>query len=113
MILSLYDAFKELYLEGHTELTETQKKILMSPDSYFLGYYFPSHWESNIAFKKFQQLLGLEMFNDVLRTHTKQQLTSFQYINKLKKPIVVENDGQYKLNTELKFKISKRAFPNA
>ena len=112
MILSLYDAFKELHLAGHTELTETQKKILMSPDSYFLGYYLPSHWESHIAFRKFQQLLGLEMFNDVLRTHTKQQLTSFQYINKLKKSIyVVDNDGQYKLNTELNLEFLKKHFP--
>ncbi|MBE2919788.1 hypothetical protein HPK02_13400, partial [Anoxybacillus flavithermus] len=38
--------------------------------------------------------------------------TSFQYINKLKKSIyVVDNDGQYKLNTELNLEFLKEHFP--
>lgn len=107
-ILSLYDAFDMFLHEGHTELTETQKMILVSIDSYFFGAYHPSHYEAHGYFYRWQQALGLEMFNDVFEKYTFQELIEFQEENNLKSEIFMTDQG---LDTTLYISFLQEHFP--
>lgn len=97
-VLSLYDAFDSLLLEDHKELTEVQKMILVSVDSYFYGKYF----KNGEHFYQWQEWLGLEMFNDVLDKYSKSDLMDFQKQYSLKGEIGITDDLQLFswLNTE-------------
>lgn len=103
-VLSLYDAFENLLLEGHKELTETQKMILVSIDSYF----FSKHFKNGEYFYYWQELLGLEMFNDVLDKYSKDDLMQFQKDHDLKGSIFMEEDGLYH---SLDFQFLQEHFP--
>lgn len=111
-VLSLYDAFDKLLLPNHTELTDIQKKILVSIDSYFWGAYHPKHYEAYDYFIKWQQGLELEFFNDIYENNTKEELIQFQYDNRLKKTISVVNvEGETKLQTGLDIEFLQEHFP--
>lgn len=107
-VLSLYDAFNHLLLPDHTELTDTQKKILVSIDSYFLGAYLPKHYEGYKYFKLWQRILELEQFQNIFDTNTQSELEKFQKENKLKGSINMEWN---ELNTTLNLDYLKEHFP--
>lgn len=107
-VLSLYDAFDKLLLPGHTELTETQKKIIITIDSYFLGAYLPKHYEGSSYFYRWQRALEIEMFQDIFDNNTQKELEQFQYDHKLKKTITMSNN---ELETGLDVDFLKEHFP--
>lgn len=98
MVLSLYDAFDELLLDRHTELTEVQKMILVSIDSYFYGvdfmngehFYFWQHW------------MELELFDDIFDKYSKKDLIEFQKEHNLK-GIIYEDNGQLQTTLDIAF----------
>lgn len=98
MLLSYYDCFDMLLLDGHTELTEMQKMILVSIDSYFYG----KHFNNGEQFYKWQSALGLEMFNDVLDKYSKQELIQFQEDYNLKGELYMD-DGKVLTTLDLDF----------
>lgn len=103
-VLSLYDAFESLLLEGHTKLTETQKMILVSIDSYFYG----RHFNKGEYFYKWQKALGLELLDDVINKYSKQELIEFQKEHSLKGSIYMTDEG---LQTSLSIQFLKEHFP--
>lgn len=107
-VLCLYDAFDELILPNHSELTDIQKKILVSIDSYFLGAYLPKHYEGYEYFKIWQQILELEMFQDIFDTYTEQELKDFQNDYRLNRSIFATGNG---LDTGLNLEFLKKHFP--
>src|SRR5690625_343756 len=102
-VLSLYDSFNML-LNGHTELTETQKMILVSIDSYFFGVGF----NGGEVINKWQRALGLEMFQDIFDKYSKEDLIEFQKEHSLKGEIYMAEDG---LATTLDIEFLQEHFP--
>ena len=111
-VLSLYNAFDKLILPNHSKLTEEQLKILASIDSYFYGAYHPKHYEAYNYFQVWQESLGLEMFQPIFDTYTKDELIQFQNEHKLKSNIMAyKSKGEYKLHTELPLDYLQKHFP--
>ncbi|WP_145925802.1 hypothetical protein [Bacillus weihaiensis] len=107
-VLSLYEAFDKLLLPNHKELTDEQKKILVSIDSYFLGAYLHKHYEGYDYFYRWQRVLELEMFQDIFDNSTQKELEHFQKDKKLKGSIFTKGTG---LGTGLDLDYLKEHFP--
>lgn len=107
-LLSYYDMFDKLLLPNHTELTDEQKKILISIDSYFLGAYLPKHYEGSKYFYKWQRVLELEMFQNIFDSNTQKELEQFQKDNNLKGNIYMQGNT---LGTTLDLNYLKEHFP--
>ncbi|WP_449355589.1 hypothetical protein ACUL41_07015 [Virgibacillus natechei] len=103
-VLSLYEAFDMLLLDGYVELTETQKMILVSVDSYFYGKDFMN----GEHFYKWQKALGLEIFEDIFDKYSKQDLIDFQKDNSLKGEIYIDGNT---LSTTLDIAFLQEHFP--
>ncbi|MEC1720604.1 hypothetical protein [Schinkia azotoformans] len=107
MILSLFnngDTFKNL--------TQEQMKILMGVDSYFLGYYLNPKYEAYDSFRHYQKELELELFNDVLQSHTQYELSQFQRDKSIVGKIETwDLFTEYPLKTTLDLEYLKEQFP--
>lgn len=109
MILSLFGAFDKLKLKGKLELTETQKRILMSVDSWFWGYYVPWFRES---WDTYNDLLETDQFKAVLDNYTLNQMLAYKSDEKLDRPIeVVDLLNEYRLKTYMNIDLLKENFP--
>ncbi|MGG4508234.1 hypothetical protein ABEW77_21020, partial [Heyndrickxia sporothermodurans] len=111
-VLAIYNAFDKLIQPNHTELTEEQKLILVSIDSYFWGAYHPKKYEAHKYFYIWQKALGLEMFNDIFNKYSKSEIMDFQRVNKLKGNIFAKwNNNTYELGTGLDIGYLQEQFP--
>lgn len=111
-VLAIYNAFDKLLLDGQTELTETQQKILVCIDSYFLGAYHPKKYEAYDYFYRWQKTIGLEMFQPLFDKHSKWDFEDFQRENGLKKSIgAIKKDNTYELVTFLDLDFLQTHFP--
>lgn len=109
MILSLYNAYDKLYLEGHNSLTEAQLILLMCIDSSFLGWYLPKHYEAHEVYRRWLKRLGIyDVYEPLFNKYSKQDWANFQRQFKLKENIGMEGN---KLSTEINFDVLKKYFP--
>lgn len=110
MILSLYEAFDKLHLEGRNSLTEAQLILLMCIDSSFMGWYLKPSYEAHGVYRAWLKRLGIyDVYEPLFNKYSQEDWKKWQMEYSLKSNISVAEGG--KLITNINFDVLKKYFP--